>query len=63
MVSEVIIDDKKYVILPMEEYKSLKIKAAPHVNSLKLLTINQSEDYSIALINKWAEEKSQLQVK
>jgi hypothetical protein len=58
MVSEVIIDEKKYVILPYEEYKSLKVKAAPHVNRKSLLTIDEAEAYSIELINKWANEKS-----
>jgi hypothetical protein len=63
MVSEVIIDEKKYVILPFEEYKSLKIKAAPHAKRSKLLTIDEAEAYSIELINKWATEKSQLSQK
>jgi hypothetical protein len=59
MVSEVTIDEKKYVILPFEEYKSLKINAAPNINRSKLLTLDEAEAYSIELINKWAKEKSQ----
>ncbi len=63
MVSSVIIDEKKYVILPYEEYKSLKVKAAPNVNRKSLLSIDEAEDYSIELINKWAKEKSQSKLK
>jgi hypothetical protein len=63
MVSEVIIDDKKYVLLPIEEYKSLKVKAAPHSDRDTLLTIDEAEAYSLELINKWAKGKSQFAVK
>lgn len=63
MVSEVIIDDKKYVLLPIEEYKSLIVKAAPHSDRDPLLTIDEAEAYSLDLINKWAKEKSQFAVK
>lgn len=59
MVAEVIIDEKKYVILPFEEFKSLKIKAAPHAERESLLTIDEAESYSIELMKKWANEKSQ----
>ena len=39
MESQVIIDDKNYMILPNEQYKSLKVKAPPPLNRKSLLTI------------------------
>jgi hypothetical protein len=63
MVSEVIIDDKKYVLMPVEEYNSLKMRAASKSDGNTLLTIDEAEAYSLELINKWAKEKSQFGVK
>ena len=59
MKSELIIDEKKYMILPFEEYKSLKVKASPNLNTKSRLSIDEAEAYSTQLINKWAKEKSQ----
>ncbi len=57
MESQVIIDDKNYMILPNEQYKSLKVKAPPPLNRKSLLTIEEAKTYSKELINKWASEK------
>lgn len=60
MISEVVIDEKKYVILPYEDYKMLKISAiVPHVDRSNLLSIDEAEANSLELINKWSKEKSQ----
>ena len=58
MVSQVIIDDKKYVLLPKDEQESLKIKAEFHSDRDSLLSLDEADSYSLELINKWANEKS-----
>jgi PHD/YefM family antitoxin component YafN of YafNO toxin-antitoxin module len=63
MVYEVIVDDKKYVLLPKEEYESLKIKVELHSDKNSLLSLDEAEAYSLELSNKWAKEKSQFVVK
>lgn len=63
MVSEVTIDDKKYVLLPKDEYESLKIKAEFRPDRDSLLSLDEAESYSLELINKWANEKSKFAVK
>jgi hypothetical protein len=46
------------VLIPMEDYKSLKVMAAPNAERKVLLSLEEAEAYSLKLINKWAKEKS-----
>lgn len=50
-MTEVTIEKKKYIILPLEEYNCLKIKASSQPVNLSLMTIDEAEAHSIQLIN------------
>jgi hypothetical protein len=57
MVSEVIIDDKKYVILPKEEFVALQ-KADFHKKFKgRLFSIDEARKKSEELILEWAKQK------
>jgi hypothetical protein len=56
MISEVIIDNKMYVILPKDEFEALQLNSYHKIDKSKLLSIDEAESYSIELITKWAEE-------
>mgnify|MGYP006920777436 CR=1 FL=1 len=57
MVSEVIIDDKKYVILPKEEYVALQ-KADFHEKFKgRLFSLDEARKKSEELILEWAKQK------
>lgn len=57
MVSEVIIDDKKYVIMPKEEYTALQ-KANIHEKFKgRLFSIEEARKKSEELILEWAKQK------
>jgi hypothetical protein len=57
MVSEVIIDDKKYVILPKEEFVALQ-KADFHEKFKgRLFSIDEARKKSEELILEWAKQK------
>jgi predicted DNA-binding protein (UPF0251 family) len=59
MISEVIIDDKIYVILPKDEFEALQLNSYHKIDKTKLMSIDEAESCSIELITKWAQEKSQ----
>ncbi len=56
-MTEIVIDKKKYVLLPEKDYKTLQRKAALSIKPEKLLNITEAREYSKKLINKWANEK------
>jgi hypothetical protein len=56
-MNPVIIDKKKYVILPIKEYNDLQKNATLNVKSERLLSIKDARDYTNNLINKWSKEK------
>lgn len=58
MISEVIIDDKKYVILPKEEFDAMQLSSLLKIDRETLMSIDEAEAYSIELIKKWDQEKS-----
>jgi len=51
------IDNKKYVLIPEENYQELKKNAALKWKPEKTLSIEEARDYSKKLIRKWASEK------
>ena len=56
-MTSIVIDKKKYVLVPEKEYQALQKKAALKTKTDKLLTVEQARAYSKKLIRKWAAEK------
>jgi hypothetical protein len=56
-MTQVLIDKKKYVILPVKEYEILQKKAALKSKPEKQFSLEQARAYSKKMINKWATEK------
>ncbi len=51
------IDNKKYVLIPEQEYEELQRNAALKWKPEKTFTIEEAKAYSKKLIRKWASEK------
>ncbi len=56
-MTQIVIDKKKYVLLPEKQYLELQKKAALKTKPQKLLSVEEARAYSKKLINKWASEK------
>ncbi len=56
-MTEILIDKKKYVLIPEKDYKSLQKKAALKSKPVKLFSLEEARAYSKKMINKWAAEK------
>lgn len=56
-MTQIVIDKKKYVLVPEKEYHALQKKAALKTKPEKLLSIDQARNYSKKIIQKWATEK------
>lgn len=56
-MTEIIIEKKKYVLLPEKDYKALQKKAALKVTPEKLLSLEEARAYSKKLIRQWHTEK------
>lgn len=56
-MTEIVIDKKKYVLVPAKDYKDLQKKAALKAKADKTLSIEEARAYSKKLIRKWASEK------
>ncbi|MBK8142206.1 MAG: hypothetical protein IPK57_15365 [Chitinophagaceae bacterium] len=56
-MTQIVIDKKKYVLLPEKEYQELQKKAALKTRPTRLLSVKEARAYSKKLINKWAAEK------
>ena len=56
-MTQIVIDKKKYVLLPEKEYKALQKKAALKTKPEKLISVEDARTYSKKLIRKWAAEK------
>jgi len=54
---EMIIDDKKYVVIPEENFKELQKTAALKWKPEKTFSVEEARAYSKKLINEWASEK------
>ncbi|MBK8520579.1 MAG: hypothetical protein WAT20_00725 [Ferruginibacter sp.] len=52
----IVIDKKKYVLIPEKDYKALQKKAALKTKAVKTFTIDEARAYSKKLIRKWAEK-------
>jgi hypothetical protein len=56
-MTELLIDRKKYFVVPQKEYFLLQKKAALKQPSEKTLSLEQARAYSKKLIHQWAKEK------
>lgn len=56
-MTQVLIDKKKYVIIPAREYEILQKKAALKTKPEKLFSLQEAKAYSEKKIQKWAAEK------
>ncbi len=57
-MTEIVIDKKKYVLIPEKNYQVLQKKAALKTKPEKTFTVEQARAYSKKMIRKWAGEKS-----
>jgi len=51
-MSEIVIDKKKYVLIPEKEYQALQKKAALKTKPEKLFSVEEARTYSKKLIRK-----------
>ncbi|MCU0419495.1 MAG: hypothetical protein MUC38_07535 [Cyclobacteriaceae bacterium] len=56
-MNELVIDNKRYVLLEQNDFDTLRKKAALKRNPEKTLTVAQARAVSKRLIRKWANEK------
>ncbi|MDB5223997.1 MAG: hypothetical protein JWN83_2664 [Chitinophagaceae bacterium] len=56
-MTEIVIDKKKYVLIPEKNYQVLQKRAALKTKPEKTFTVEQARSYSKKLIRKWAGEK------
>jgi len=56
-MTEIVIDKKKYVLVPEKDYKTLQKKAALKTKPERLLSIENARTYTKKLIRKWAAGK------
>ena len=56
-MTEIVIDKKKYILIPEKDYQVLQKKAALKTKAEKIFTIDEARAYSKKLIRKWAAEK------
>jgi len=56
-MNTLVIDNKSYVVLPVENYKALQKKAALKTRPEKTFSIEEARTRSKKLIRKWAGEQ------
>lgn len=56
-MTEIVIDKKKYILLPEKDYNTLQKKAALKTKEDKIFSIEEALAYSKKLVRKWASEK------
>ena len=56
-MTQIVIDKKKYVLVPEKEYHALQKKAALKTKPQRVLSVEQARAYSKKLIRKWASGK------
>jgi hypothetical protein len=56
-MDEVVINKKKYVLLPLKEYKFLQKRAALKAKPEEVLSLKEARTYTRELIRAWAKEK------
>ena len=56
-MTEIVIDKKKYILLPEKSYHALQKKAALKSSPVKNFTIEEARKHSKKMIRKWAGEE------
>jgi len=56
-MTEIVIDKKKYVLIPEKDYQALQKRVALKSKPEKTFTIEEARAYSKKMIRKWAGEK------
>jgi hypothetical protein len=56
-MTQIVIDKKKYFLVPEKEYQALQKKAALKTKSEKTFTVEEARAYSKKLIRKWGSAK------
>ena len=56
-MTEILIEKKKYILLPEKDYKALQKQASLKSKPEKLLSLEEARAYSKKLIRKWHKEK------
>jgi len=56
-MTEIVIDKKKYILIPQKDYLLLQKKAALKVSADKTFSIDDARAFIKNLIKKWAQEK------
>jgi PHD/YefM family antitoxin component YafN of YafNO toxin-antitoxin module len=56
-MTAIVIDKKKYVLVPEKEYRALQLKAALKAKPAKVLSLAEGKKLAYKLIDKWAKEK------
>jgi hypothetical protein len=56
-MTEILIDKKKYILIPEKDYQALQKQAALKSKPEKIFTVEQARAYSKKLIRQWASEK------
>ncbi len=56
-MTEILIDKKKYVLIPQKNYQELLKKAALKTKPEKTFSVEEARVHSKKLIRKWAAEK------
>jgi len=57
-MTAIVIDKKKYVLIPEKDFQASQKKAALKTKPEKLFTIEEARAHSKKMIRKWAVEKS-----
>ena len=56
-MSKLIIDNKKYLVVPEQDYRTLQKRALLKTKPEKLLSLDEGRKNSRKLVRKWAAEK------
>ena len=56
-MTQIVIDKKKYVLVPEKEYHALQVRAALKTKPVKKLSLAAGKKHAYKLIDKWAKGK------
>ena len=56
-MTQIVIDKKKYVLVPEKEYHALQVRAALKTKPVKKLSLAAGKSHANKLIDKWAKGK------
>lgn len=54
LIINIVIDKKKYVLISIEEYEKLQLKAVLNSKTPKLLSFKDAKIYSKSLVKSWS---------